>query len=233
MTETRTETIKLTDGRSLRLTIAEPESVIRGGLIVLHEARGMTDITRALVSSLAGEGWLAVAPHIYRTADSDIVDIVHEEEIGDQVSRLSGEAVLADTDAAAVWLAEHGVAPDRTGVIGFDLGGAVALVVAASRTVGAAVSVAGGGISEPLSDGLPALIDVAGELTCPWLGIYGDQDEHIPPGDVVLLADAAAKAEVATEVVRYPGSASRFDADPKDALEAWHRTLNWFDLHLR
>jgi carboxymethylenebutenolidase len=141
--------------------------------------------------------------------------------------------VLADTDAAAVWLAEQGVTPDRTGVIGFDLGGAVALVVAASRTVGAAVSVAGGGISESLSDGLPALIDVAGELTCPWLGIYGDQDEHIPPAEVELLADAAAKAEVATEVVRYPGSAIRFDADPEDAREAWHRTLNWFDLHLR
>lgn len=230
MTEIRTETIEFTDGRSLRLTIAEPENAVRGGLIVLHEARGMTDITRGLVSSLAGEGWLAVAPHIYRTTDADVV---HEAEVDDQVSQLSGETVLADTDGAAVWLAEQGVTPDRTGVIGFDLGGAVALVVAASRTVGAAVSVAGGGISESLSDGLPALIDVAGELACPWLGIYGDQDEHIPPAEVELLADAAAKAEVATEVVRYPGSAIRFDADPKDAQEAWHRTLNWFDLHLR
>ena len=42
MTEIRTETIELTDGRSLRLTVAGPQPAVRGGLIVLHEARGVT-----------------------------------------------------------------------------------------------------------------------------------------------------------------------------------------------
>ncbi|MFD1047446.1 carboxymethylenebutenolidase, partial [Kibdelosporangium lantanae] len=41
MTETRTETVRLADGRSLPLTIAEPERVVRGGLVVLHEAHGV------------------------------------------------------------------------------------------------------------------------------------------------------------------------------------------------
>jgi carboxymethylenebutenolidase len=93
--------------------------------------------------------------------------------------------------------------------------------------------VAGGGITEPLSDGLPALVDVAGELACPWLGIYGDQDEDTPVGAVEKLRDAAATAEVATDVVLFAGSNSRFDQDPEAGAEAWARTLNWFDLHLR
>jgi carboxymethylenebutenolidase len=230
MTETRTETIELTDGRSVRLTVAEPDRPVRGGLVVLHEARGVTDVVRGLAASLAEEGWLAVAPHLYGAHNTDEVadgDVHHE------VSRLSGESVLADTDAAAVWLAQRGVAPDRIGVIGFDLGGAVAMVVASSRTVGAAVSVAGGGIVEPFSDGLPALVDVAGELTCPWLGLYGDQDRQIPVEEVEKLRDAAATAEVATDVVRFAGSDNRFDTDPDAGAEAWQRTLNWFDLHLR
>ena len=230
MAKTRTATIKLTDGRDLRLTVAEPDGVTRGGLIVLHEGRGMTDVTRGLAAGLAGEGWLVVAPHLYGASTADVV---HDTEVGNQISQLSGDAVLADTDTAAVWLAGRGVAADRTGVIGFGIGGTVALVVAASRSLGAAVSVGGGGICEPLSPGLPALIDVAGELACPWLGIYGEQDEHAPAAEVELLADAAAKAEVATEMVRYPGPATRFDVDPEHAREAWHRTLNWFDLHLR
>ncbi|HEX3592377.1 MAG TPA: dienelactone hydrolase family protein [Pseudonocardiaceae bacterium] len=221
MTPNRTEIIELTDGRSVRLTIAEPDRPVRGGLVVLHEARGVTDVVRGLVSSLADEGWLAVAPHLYG---------VHDE--GD-LAALSGDSVIADTDLAAVWLAERGVAADRTGVIGFGLGGAAALVVASSRTVGAAVSVAGGGITEPLSEGLPALVDVAGELVCPWLGIYGDQDETIPVDAVVKLRDAAATAEVATDVVMFTGTGSRFDTDPEVGAEAWARTLNWFDLHLR
>jgi carboxymethylenebutenolidase len=228
MTETRTEVIELDDGRSVRLTVAEPDRPVRGGLVVLHEARGVTDVVRGLAASLADEGWLAVAPHLYGAQNADEV-----ADVDSEVSRLSGDSVLADTDAAAVWLAERGVAADRTGVIGFDLGGAVAMVVASSRAVGAAVSVAGVGILAPLSDGLPALVDVAGELTCPWLGIYGDEDAAIPVTEVEKLRDAAATAEVATDVVRFAGMDNRFDTDQRAGAEAWHRTLNWFDLHLR
>ncbi len=47
------------------------------------------------------------------------------------------------------------------------------------------------------------------------------------------LRDAAAASGVVTDVVRYPGANHRFDADPKAAVEAWQRTLNWFDAHLR
>jgi carboxymethylenebutenolidase len=228
MTETRTEVIELDDGRSVRLTVAEPDRPVRGGLVVLHEARGVTDVVRGLAASLADEGWLAVAPHLYGAQNADEV-----ADVDSELSRLSGDSVLADTDAAAVWLAERGVAADRTGVIGFDLGGAVAMVVASSRAVGAAVSVAGVGILAPLADGLPALVDVAGELTCPWLGIYGDDDAAIPVADVEKLRDAAATAEVATDVVRFAGTDNRFDTDQRAGAEAWHRTLNWFDLHLR
>jgi carboxymethylenebutenolidase len=228
MTETRTEVIELDDGRSVRLTVAEPDRPARGGLVVLHESRGVTDVVRGLAASLADEGWLAVAPHLYGAQNADEVADVHSE-----LKRLSGDSVLADTDAAAVWLAERGVAADRTGVIGFDLGGAVAMVVASSRAVGAAVSVAGVGILAPLADGLPALVDVAGELTCPWLGIYGDDDAAIPVAEVEKLRDAAATAEVATDVVRFAGTDNRFDTDQQAGAEAWHRTLNWFDLHLR
>jgi len=228
MTETRTEVIELDDGRSVRLTVAEPDRPVRGGLVVLHEARGVTDVVRGLAASLADEGWLAVAPHLYGAQNADEV-----ADVDSELRRLSGDSVLADTDAAAVWLAERGVAADRTGVIGFDLGGAVAMVVASSRAVGAAVSVAGVGILAPLADGLPALVDVAGELTCPWLGIYGDEDAAIPVAEVEKLRDAAATAEVATDVVRFAGTDNRFDTDQRAGAEAWHRTLNWFDLHLR
>lgn len=225
MTPTRTETISLTDGRELRLTVAEPENAVRGGLVVLHEARGVTDTVRGLVSGLAAEGWLAVAPHLY--------DEVSGDEVAAVVSGLSGEEVLADTDVAFVWLGQRGVSQDRMGVMGFDLGGSVAMVVAGSRTIGAAVTVGGGGILEPLAKGLPSLVEVAEELTCPWLGLYGDDDAEIPFSDVEKLRDAAAAAPVATDVVRFSHTSHRFDTTPEVSAEAWQRALNWFDSHLR
>ncbi|MEU0879885.1 dienelactone hydrolase family protein [Lentzea sp. NPDC005914] len=213
MTSTRIETLSLTDGRELRVTIAEPDSAVRGGLVVLHEARGITAKVRSLVSSLAAEGWLAIAPHLYDA------DRVHGDDIKDQVSKLSGDRLLEDTDVAFVWLGQQGVSADRMGVVGFDIGGTVAMVVAASRTIGAAVTVAGPGILEPLSDGLPALVDVASDLTCPWLGIYRDDDSE----EVSKLRDAVISSETASDVVRFDVSSD----------EAWARALNWFDAHMR
>ncbi|SHE69925.1 dienelactone hydrolase family protein [Streptoalloteichus hindustanus] len=234
MTEIRTETFPLTDGSELRLTVAEPETAVRGGLVVLHEARGVTDAVRGLVSSLAQEGWLAVVPHLYHRDGADELDAADgDDRVRDQVNRLSGESVLADTDASFVWLAERGVRDDQMGVVGYGLGGSVAMVVAASRSLGAAVTIGGGGILSPVSEGLPSLVDVAGELTCPWLGIYTEADPSIPHEDVEKLREAAAAAGVATDVVRYPAPVDPAEDDAKAAADAWQRTLNWFDSHLR
>jgi carboxymethylenebutenolidase len=234
MTQTRTETLALTDGTQLRLTVAEPNTVVRGGLVVLHEARGVTERVRRLCSALAEEGWLTVAPHLYhRDGNDEFHDHHPDEHVHHQVQRLSGDSILADTDASFLWLSDQGVPADRQGIIGFDVGGTAALVVAASRTVGAAVSVGGRGILDPLSAAVPPLVEIAGELACPWLGLYGDDDEEIEPGEVEKLREVTDAASTATDVVRYAGAGHRFDRDAESAAEAWQRARNWFDLHLR
>jgi carboxymethylenebutenolidase len=212
------------------MTIAEPHGVVRGGVVVLHEERGMTETMRALISGFAAEGWLTVAPHIYHGDETgDEIDEFDAVTAQDRISALSGESVLADSDIAFGWLAQHGIDADRIGVVGFELGGAVSLVVAASRAIGAAVSVGGGGILNPLSPGLPALVDAAPTLRCPWLGLYGDKLAD----EVALLRDAARRSETANDVVLYPAADHRFDIYPDTAIEAWQRVLNWFDAHLR
>ena len=232
MTEIRTETVPLVDGSALRLTVAEPVSAIRGGIVVLHEARGVTDSVRGIVSGLAADGWLAVAPHLYHRDGADELDGA-DEEVQQQVDRLEGEQVMADTDTAFGWLAERGVAPDLMGVIGFDLGGSVALLVATKRTLGAAVTVAGEGLASSRATDLPALIAAAPGLTCPWLGIYGETPDGGTDPEVARLRDAASSSQVATDVVVYPRRGHRFDDDPDVAADAWQRTLNWFGSHLR
>ncbi|MGW3997209.1 dienelactone hydrolase family protein [Amycolatopsis sp. NPDC004772] len=209
MTPTSTVDYQRTDGRTLRLTFSEPEGALRGGLVVLHEADGVTDGVKLLLASLATEGWLTVTPHL------------ENEE-------LTQQDLLEATDRTLAWLVERGVQADLLGVMGFDLGGTAALVVASHRRLGAAVSVGGQQAAE-----LPALVEIAGRLTSPWLGMYGDAGDEAGGADVERLRDAAASAKVATNVVHYPGANHRFDADPGAAAEAWQRTLNWFDAHLR
>ena len=207
------------------LTIVEPEATPRGGIVVLQETRGITEDVQRLATALADEGWLAVSPHLYHRGEAGVS--------GDgALAALSGGTVLEDCDAAFAWLADRGIAADRIGVIGFDLGGSVALIVASSRQVGAAVTVAGGGILDRLSEGLPTLVEAAPSLACPWLGLYGEEDNAIPLTQVEALREAAITSEVATNVVTYAGVGHRFDTEEANS-DALQRVFDWFDSHLR
>jgi carboxymethylenebutenolidase len=229
MGDTRTETVPLVDGSTLPLTVAQPAGPLRGGIVVLHEARGITAAVRRMVEGLAAEGWLTVAPHLYHRDATDEIGEDDGDRVRDQVGRLDGGQVMADTDTAFGWLADRGVPADRMGVLGFDIGAAVALLVATERTLGAAVSVADEGGMAAVRGRLPPLSEALAGLTCPWLGLLGG---HLEPDDT-RLSDAADAAPHATNVVVYPGTGNRFDNDTDSAADAWQRTLSWFDAHLR
>ena len=51
--------------------------------------------------------------------------------------------------------------------------------------------------------------------------------------DATRLRDASLAVDTVTNIVVYRSSGNRFDADPDAAADAWQRTLNWFDSHLR
>lgn len=232
MSDIRTETVPLVDGSALRLTVGEPDGAIRGGIVVLHEARGVTDAVRGLVHGLAGDGWLTVAPHLYHRDGADELD-GDDDSVREHVERLDSGQVLDDTDTAFGWLGDHDIDADRMGVVGFDLGGTVALLVAAKRTLGAAVTVGGAHGAIAPTGRITSLVAAAQGLTCPWLGIYGEDDDGGTDPEIEGLRKAASTSEVATDVQVYPRSGHRFDADLDSAADAWQRTLNWFDSHLR
>jgi carboxymethylenebutenolidase len=221
MTQRSLELIPLPDGSSLPLTVAVPESSVRGGILVGPGVHGVTPAVWRLAAGLAGEGWLAVIPHLYhRDGINELPE--NDDAVRRHLQRLTAESLRADTSAALQWLAAHGVPADRTGVVGCGLGGAVALIVATQWQLGAAVTIGGIGVVQPLAGTVPPLVDIASELRCPWLGIYS-HDGAVPEQDVHKLRDAAHSARIATDLVHCPC----------DAPEAWGRALNWFDCHLR
>ena len=230
----RTETIPLVDGTALEVSVGEPAGAVRGGILVLPSG-AVTARIEEIVGVLADDGWLALAPHHHATDAST-----------GTAGPVPAATVLADSDVCFGWLADHAVGSDRMGVLGFGLGATAALVVASQRSLGAAVTVAASGVSSPPAEGLPALLDVVGELTCPWLGLYGETDDRIDPADVEKLREAAHASDRVVDVVVYPAQDHRFDvgtAASRDAahtvdgdeaiIEARSRVLNWYDAHLR
>lgn len=154
------------------------------------------------------------------------------------MQQLTPEGIMADVDTALGHFASAGIPSEKVGVVGFCMGGTVALITATQRAVGAAVSFYGGGVGTGRF-GFPSLIDAAPQLQAPWLGLYGDLDQGIPVEDVEQLRVAAATAPVPTEIVRYPQGAHGFHCDERasyhedSARDAWSRTISWLSRHIR
>ena len=219
------------------LSVHEPAGAPKGGLVVVQEAFGVNDHIEDVARRFAAEGWLAVAPHLFHRTGDPKLGYGDLAVVRPHMAALTVDGVLADVDAALARIRDAGIGADRTGIVGFCMGGTVALVVAARREVGAAVTFYGGGVKEGRF-GFGPLVEEATGLRAPWLGLYGDRDRGIPVADVDDLRVAAAASGRPTELVRYPDAEHGFHCDQRDswhpasAADAWRRTLDWFDRHL-
>jgi len=220
------------------LSVHQPSGTAKGGVVVVQEAFGVNDHIEDVCRRLAAEGWVAVAPHLFHRSGDPKLGYGDLSQVMPHMQALTAEGVLADVDAATARLEAAGFPAARQGVVGFCMGGTVALVTGVERRVGAAVTFYGGGVTQGRF-GFAPLVDEAPRLQAPWLGLFGDLDQGIPVADVEQLRAAAAASSQPTEVVRYPGAGHGFHCDQRDSYEpvaaadAWRRTLAWFDRYLR
>jgi carboxymethylenebutenolidase len=206
---------------------------MNGGVLVIQEAFGVTPHILDVVSRFEAEGYAAVAPDLYHGTVFD--HATPFDEVRPTLTSLTGEGILADLDAAIEGLP---VPPSRVAVVGFCMGGTVALYAGAMRELGAAVSFYGGGVTESRWEGVPPLLELAPGLRTPWLGLYGDDDAGIPVDQVEQLRRAAGLAPVPVRLERFSGAGHAFfnDARPaysKEAAEAaWPMVLSWLRMNL-
>jgi carboxymethylenebutenolidase len=213
---------------------ARPHEDVRGAVVVIQEAFGLTPHIHDVTRRLAAEGWRAVAPALFHRQGSPVLAYDDFNKVMPVMSQLTKEGLTVDLEATF----EHLAFPaERTGIVGFCMGGTVAFYAATLRALGAAVTFYGGGVAQGRF-GLPPQIELAAELKSPWLGLYGDRDQSIATKDVERLRQALAEAPVQTEIVRYEDAEHGFNCNdrpsyhPEAANDAWQRTLAWFDRHL-
>lgn len=219
------------------LSVHEPATPPKGGVLVVQEAFGVNDHIEDVCRRFAAEGWLAVAPHLFHRTGDPKLGYTDMTPVREHMGSLTTETILEDIDTALAHFEAAGIPPSKVGIVGFCMGGTVALAVATRRDLGASVTFYGGGTSTGRF-GFDPLIEEAARLRAPWLGLFGDRDQGIPVEDVEQLRTAAATAGPETEVVRYPDAGHGFHCDqradyhPASAADAWQRTLDWFDRHL-
>jgi carboxymethylenebutenolidase len=203
-------------------------------VLVVEEIFGVHEYIKDVCRRLAKAGYFAVATEYYaRLGDlSKMTDI--QQIISTVISREPDATLMADMDATADWAGGHGGDAKRLGVLGFCRGGrAVWLYAAHSTRLKAAVAFYGP-VKSPVSPIQPkTAIDLASQIKCPVLGLYGGQDASISPVDVGTAERLAKDNGKQVEIVIYQDAGHGFHADyrpsynAKDAQDAWARALAW------
>jgi carboxymethylenebutenolidase len=204
-------------------------------VLVNEEIFGVHEYIRDVCRRFAKAGYMAVATEYYaRLGDlSAMTDV--KQIIADVISKAPDERYMADLDATADWATQNGGSRGELGVMGFCRGGRQTWLYAAHNpNLRAAVAFYGqlGGAASPIQP--KTATDLAPQILCPLLGLYGGQDQGIPAESVRKAESAAKEAGKTVEIVIYPEAAHGFHADYRpsyrqaDAEDAFKRTLAWF-----
>ena len=228
------------DGGSVGLTgvLAVPEgSGPWPGVVLVHEAYGVTDVMRRQVVRMAEAGYLALMPDLFSQGGARKCLVATFRALR------SGEGrAFVDIENARAFLAARPDSTGVTGVLGFCMGGGFALLAASDRGFGAASSNYGM---------LPRDLDAL-ENACPIVGSYGGRD-HSLTGAAAKLSAALTAHNVPHDVKEYPDAGHSFlnDAEsgpafsrlltkrilgagpnPEAAADAWRRIESFFGEHL-
>lgn len=207
-------------------------------ILVNEEIFGVHEYIKDVCRRLAKAGFFAVATEYYaRIGDlSKMTDV--QQIIRDVISKAPDDRYMKDADATVRWAQKNGGSETKLGVIGFCRGGRQTWLYAAHNPhLKAAVAFYGPVGGAPTDIQPHSVLDIAADIKCPLLGLYGGQDQGIPV-DQVRQAEAKAKAAHKTvEIVIYPDAPHGFHADYRpsyrqaDAEDGWKRALAWFRGH--
>jgi len=208
------------------------------GVVLVHEAFGLTDVMRRQVARVAEAGYLALMPDLFAQGGARRCLTATFRALR------SGEGrAFVDLETARGVLASRADSTGVTGVLGFCMGGGFALAAASGHGFDAASANYGM---------LPRDLDAALEDACPIVGSYGGRDRSLN-GAVAKLETVLTAHGIPHDLKEYPTAGHSFlnDAptgpaavrfltsrimgagpDPVAAADAWVRIEEFFGEHL-
>jgi len=203
--------------------VGRPETEIMAAVVLIQEWWGINDHIRDLAGRYAREGYLCVAPDLYRgrvAADTaEASSLMQALEIDDGIETIR-KAIAAAAETYQV---------KRFAINGYCMGGTFALRAACEIPELKAAAPFYGDIPEER---------VLAKLKVPTLFIAGKLDAWINPEKVNTLKEIAARYNLPVEVVSYDADHAFFnDTRPQvynaeAAADAWRRVLEHFSKHL-
>jgi carboxymethylenebutenolidase len=214
--------LRAADGHTFSSYLARPESLARGGIVVVQEIFGVTGHIERVADQFAAEGYLAIAPAVFDRQERG-VNLAYDEAGIDRgvgfMQRADFDDVMTDLKAAIDAVAHAGA----VGMVGYCWGGLVTYLAGSRTNIAAGVVYYGGDITRFLEP-VPR---------CPMQFHFGEQDTHIPLGDVAKIRATFPQGEYHTYTAGHGFNCTdRASHDAAAAHLAFARTKEFFSKHL-
>ena len=234
-----TETVQIQAAdRKIPGYLARPAAKGRHPVIFINsEIFGVHEWIKDVARRFAKAGYVALAPDFFVRA-GDPSTTTDMQAVMKIVTATPDEQVTSDTAAALKFLAAQPYADTkRMGVTGFCWGGG-ATWLCAERFPEFKAGVAWYGPLRPGAYPRKAPIDLAKDLKCPVLGLYGGKDRGIPQADIDAMKEALkAAGKTGSDIIVYPDAQHGFLADYRQSYDAkasadgWAKCLAFFKSH--
>jgi carboxymethylenebutenolidase len=197
----------------------------RGGVVVIHENKGLNDWVRTVAGRLAGIGYSALAIDLL-SAQGGTAKFADPAEATAALGNIPNEQFVANLKSGIGEL-QRRVPDKKLAAVGFCMGGGLVwrLLAAGAPELAAAV---------PFYGPTPNNPDFAGSKNVAVLGFYGSLDERVNKTEPAARA-ALEKAGLVHELVTEPEANHAFfndtNADRYNATaaeDAWRRVQEWF-----
>ncbi len=195
------------------------------GVIMIHEWWGLTENIKTKARQLASQGYTVLAVDLF---NGEIATT--SERAMQLVSSLDQNKALENMRSAIVYL-RTSENISKVASLGWCFGGGQSLQLALSgERLDATVIYYG----QPVTDE-----SKLSSINWPVLGIFGDKDITIPVSKVKEFSSILDKLGIENEIYIYPGVGHAFaipsnpNYAPKEAADAWERTLVFLNKYLK
>ena len=211
------------------------------GVFVIHHLPGWDSGTKEITRRFAASGYNAICPNLYARQGLD-VDPDDAAAATREAGGIPDDQFVGDAKAAIEALRALPTSNGKVGVIGYCSGGRHSFLTAVSLPVDAAVDCYGAFVVGTPPDGFPLkvtpLVDRTPELSCPLLGLFGNEDQFPNPEQVDELEAALKAAGKNYEFHRYDDAGHAFFSvdrtayRPEAAVDGWQRIFEFYGQHL-
>lgn len=206
--------IVLSDGNMDVHITSSSQAPVRGAIVMLHEIFGVNAAMKEKAVKFAKAGYLVAMPDLFWRTERK-VDLSYDEEDRKKgfalMQKFSFPEGVADIVALGKWLDEKQDCKGRVCVVGFCIGGKLAVLAGSQEPFKAAVAMYGVKLDENL--------DLLQSYPTPLQIHVGDNDGHIPMEVSRKVGDALREVPDAEQFVYAGAQHGFFNAARPDAYD--------------